>query len=92
MRRWYEQKKPLYPQPIQWRKGTLLCIGLAAWMFYIAADNWLNGGDSCSGRRCGLVNLLAELAGVSRNVAEAQYFAALGLMMLVIAYQIWRHR
>jgi len=29
---------------------------------------------------------------VSQSVAEAQYFAALGLILLVIAYQIWRHR
>jgi len=61
-------------------------------MFYISIDEWLNGDNSCSGKSCGLVNLLAELAGVSQSVAEAQYFAALCLVMLMIAYQIWRHR
>jgi len=91
MHRW-KKKEPLYPQPIQWRKGAILCIGLAAWMFFVSVDEWLNGDSSCSGKSCGFINLLARLTGVSQSVAEAQYFAALGLILLVIAYQIWRHR
>lgn len=95
MKLWSNQNKTLYPQPIQWRKGIMFSFGLACVMFYFAADVWMNEIDPCqrtNNKGCKIASFWAQLTGVSRYVADAQYWAALGLIILVISYQIWRHK
>jgi hypothetical protein len=95
MQDWFNQQKPLYPQPLQWKKGVLVLLALAGLMFYYAADVWLSQNSDCEaslGKVCSIVNLLVQFSGVSYHSAEAQFWAAFGLMMLVIAHQIWRHK
>lgn len=73
----------------------MLCLGLACVMFYFAADVWLNEIDPCQSTNdkwCKIASFWAQFTGVSRYAADAQHWAALGLILLVIAYQIWRHR
>jgi uncharacterized protein involved in response to NO len=95
MSRWYEQNKPLYPQPIQWRKGIAIMLGLACVMFYFAGDAWLNELDPCKAatdKWCRLAKFWTYATGIPRYLAHAQAWAALGLMAVAIAYQLWRNR
>jgi hypothetical protein len=92
---WYDKNKPLYPQPIQWRKGIVISLGLACSAFSYAAHIWLDKVDPCrSGpdKGCRLADFWSQITGVPRYLADAQYWGALGLMMIFIAYQLWRNR
>lgn len=92
---WFKQQKPLYPQPLQWKKGVLLTLCLAGLMFYYAVDIWLGQNSDCEtsvSRVCNFAHLFVQISGVSYHSAEAQVWAAWGLIMLVVAYLIWRYR
>jgi len=91
----YDQNKPLYPQPVQWRKGVAFSLGLACLMFALAAHVWLSKVNPCIGgqdKHCNLAQFWAQVIGVPRYLADAQFWGVLGLMMMLIAYQLWKHR
>lgn len=95
MRRWYDQNKPLYPGPVQWRKGAALSAGMTCLLFAHAGYIWLNKIDPCSdgsSKWCKLAEFWSHVTGVERYLADAQAQGAFGLMMAVIACQLWRHR
>jgi TRAP-type C4-dicarboxylate transport system permease small subunit len=95
MQRRNEQRKPLYPQSIQWRKGIAITLGLACMMFSYAVYIGLNKIDPCIGgsdKWCRLADFWTQITGIPRYLADAQLWAALGLMMVFVAYQLWRNR
>jgi hypothetical protein len=95
MPRWYDQNKPLYPQPIQWRKGIAISLGLACLMFAYAVHIWVTETDPCRGGQdkwCRLARFWTQLTGAPRYLADAQLWGALGLMMVFVAWQLWRNR
>ena len=89
------QKKPLYPHPVQWRKGIALFVGMACMMVYFAADVWASEQDPCNGgysKLCTVAAFWSTTIGIPRYLAAAQFWGALGMMMLFIAFQLWRYR
>ena len=92
---WHDQNKPLYEQPIQWRKGVAITLGLACMMFSYAIYIWISKADPCGGgtdKWCKLAEFWAKTIGVPVYLADAQRWAALGLLMICVAWQLWKHR
>jgi hypothetical protein len=64
-------------------------------MFLNAAHIWLDKIDPCTGgpdKWCRLAEFWSKTLDVPRYLADAQVWGALGLMMVFIAYQLWRSR
>lgn len=90
---WDRETKPLYPQPIRWRAGIAFSLLLACGAFSFAGYIWLNEIDPCRGGHdnwCSMADFWARTTGIS--FADAQRWGALGLMMKIVAYQLWKHR
>jgi hypothetical protein len=95
MQPWKGYKQSLYFQPVQWRKGVALSLAFAVLASAQATHIWISKIDPCikgTSRSCQLAKLWSGLLGVTPYQADAQYWGALGLMMVFIAYQIWKYR
>jgi hypothetical protein len=95
MQPWKGYKKPLYLQPGKWQKGVAVFLAFAAVAGAQATHIWVNKIDPCikgSSTSCTLAKFWFGLLGIPRHQADAQYWGALGLVMMFIAYQIWKYR
>jgi hypothetical protein len=94
MKLWRGQPENWKPQPLPVRNqiavGGLLSVGL----LYTAASIWLEDIDPCArssfGHHCSLAKFWSNQFGISRSVADAQFWLVLGVLCLIGCFDIWR--
>jgi len=74
-----------------------LFLALSGILFYSAIEVWLTASDPCvvgkgMGHHCIVANFWSQFVGISRAMADAQYWGALGCMAFFISIYEWRRQ